>query len=108
VTWFDHHRRGRTLAAAAQSSQRRGDEAAALRLYAQAAEEAERAMALVPREKHVTRGVVAMSAAKWWRRARRSEEAARASRLIEGAELFPVTLSPLDGTTRNRADPKRP
>jgi hypothetical protein len=109
VTWFDHHHRGRKLAAAARLSQGRGEEAAAQRLYAQAAEEAEKAMALVPREKHVTLGAVAMSAARWWRRAHRSEDAARVARLIEGApDLFPVTLSPLDGTTPTARPPKRP
>ncbi len=109
MTWFDHHHRGRKLAAAARLSQRQGEEAAAQRLYAQAAEEAERALALVPREKHVTLGVVAMSAAKWWRRAHRSEDAARAARLIEASpELFPITLSPLDGTTPSPTHPKRP
>jgi len=98
VTWFDHHQYSKKLAAAAQSALRCGDEPGARRIYAQAAQEAEKALALVPRWKQVTRGVVAMSAARWWRRAHRSEEAARMARLIRGApDLFPVTLSPLDG-----------
>jgi hypothetical protein len=109
VTWFDHHRRSKKLAAAAQSSLLHGDETMARQLFAQAAQEAERALAIVPREKQVTRGVVAMFAARWWRRAHRSEEAARMARLIRGApDLFPVTLSPLDGPVPASAPRKRP
>jgi hypothetical protein len=106
MTWFDHHYRSKKLASAAQSSLRRGDEATARRLFAQAAQEAEQALARVPREKQVTLGVIAMFAASWWRRANRSDEAARVARLIRGApDLFPITLTPLDGTTS--AGPQR-
>jgi arginyl-tRNA synthetase len=100
VTWFDHHHRSKKLASAAQSSLRRGDEVTARHLYAQAAQEAEQALAEVSREKQVTLGVIAMSAVRWWRRANRSDDAARVARLIRGAsDLFPTTLTPLDGTT---------
>ena len=98
MTWFDHHDRSTKLAEAARKLLRRGDERKAERLYEQAAAEAERAMALVPREKRVTFGVVAMLAHRLWRRARRSEDAARVAHIIRGSpELFPVTVSPLDG-----------
>ena len=93
MTWFDHHHRSKKLASAAKSSQRQGDEAMARRLFTQAAQEAEQALAQVSREKQVTQGVIAMFAASMWRRAHRSDEAARVARLIRGApDLFPVTL----------------
>jgi len=97
VTWLDHHHRSTRLAAAARQLLRRGDERRAERLYEKAATEAERAMALVPREKQVTFGVIAMLAHRLWRRARRSDDAARVAALIRGSpELFPITVSPLD------------
>jgi hypothetical protein len=108
MTWFDHHHRSKKLASAAKSSLRQGDEAMARRLYTQAAEEAEQALAKVSREKQVTQGVIAMLAVSLWRRAHRSDEAARVARLIRGApDLFPVTLGPLDGTTAAGRQPKR-
>jgi len=108
VTWFDHHYRSKKLASAAQSSLGRGDEAAARRLFAQAAEEAEQALAEVSREKQITLGVIAMSAVRWWRRANRSDDADRVARLIRGApELFPTTLTPLDGSTSAPTQPRR-
>jgi hypothetical protein len=108
MTWFDHHHRGKKLASAAQSSLRRGDDAMARHLFAQAAQEAEQALAQVSREKHITLGVIAMLAASWWRRADRSDEAARVARLIRGApELFPITLGPLDATTSTGTHAKR-
>ena len=98
MTWVDHHHRSTKLAAAAQQLLRRGDEHEAKHLYEKAALEAERAMELVPREKQVTFGVIAMLAHRLWRRARRSENAARVAAIISGSpELFPVTVSPLDG-----------
>src|SRR5215468_283285 len=101
MTWFDHHHRSTKLAEAARKLLRRGDERKAERLYEQAAAEAERAMALVPRDKRVTFGVVAMLAHRLWRRAHRSEEAARVAQIIRGSpQLFPVTASPLDGEAR--------
>src|SRR4029453_2511301 len=100
MTWFDHHHRSKKLASAAQSSLRRGDEATAQRLFAQAAQEAEQALAQVSREKQVTLGVIAVAAASLGRRADRSDEGARVAPLIRGApDLFPITLGPLDGTT---------
>jgi hypothetical protein len=108
MTWFDHHHRSKKLASAAKSSLRQGDEAMARRLYTQAAQEAEQALAQVSREKQVTQGVIAMFAASLWRRAHRSDEAARVARLIRGApELFPVTFGPLDGATAAGTQPKR-
>ena len=108
MTWFDHHHRSKKLASAAQSSLRRGDEATARHLFAQAAQEAEQALAQVPREKQVTLGVIAMFAASWWRRAHRTDEAARVARLIRGEpDLFPTTLTPLDGTTSAGTQPRR-
>ena len=80
----------------------------AQRLFTQAAQEAEQALAQVSREKQVTQGVIAMFAASLWRRANRSDEAARVARLIRGApDLFPITLVPLDGTTAAGTQPKR-
>ena len=80
----------------------------AQRLFTQAAQEAEQALAQVSREKQVTQGVIAMLAASLWRRAHRSDEAARVARLIRGApELFPITLAPLDGATGAGRQPKR-
>ena len=100
MTWFDHHHRGKKLASAAQSLLRHGDEAKARQLFEQAAQEAERALAQVSREKHITLGVIAMAAASWWRRANRSDEAAHVARLIRGApELFPTTVGQLGDTT---------
>jgi len=108
MTWFDHHHRSKRLASAAQSSLRRGDEATARRLFAEAAQEAEQALARVSPEKQVTLGVIAMLAASWWRRANRSDDAARVARLIRGApDLFPVTSGPLDGTTPAATQPRR-
>ena len=108
MTWFDIHHRSKKLASAAQSSLRQGDEETARRLFAQAAQEAEQALGQVSREKQVTLGVIAMSAAYWWRRAGRSDDAARVARLIRGApDLFPITLGPLDGTTPAGTQPRR-
>ena len=109
LTWLDHHHRSKKLASAAQSSLRQGDEVTARRLFALAAQEAELALAEVSSEKPVMLGVLAMSAASLWRRAHRSDEAARVARLIRGAhELFPSTLGPLDGATSAAAHSKRP
>jgi hypothetical protein len=95
MTWFDHHYQSTQLAAAARKLLRRGDKRKAERLYEKAAAEAERAMALVPREKQITFGVIAMLAHRLWRRARRSEDAARVAAVIRGSpELFPLTVSP--------------
>ena len=108
MTWFDHHHRSKKLASAAQQSLRQGDETTARRLFAEAAQEAERALAKVSSEKPVTLGVIAMSAASLWRRAHRSDEAARVARLIRGApDLFPITFGPLDGATPAAAHSKR-
>jgi hypothetical protein len=97
MTWLDHHRQSTRLAAAARKLLRRGEETQAKRLYEEAAAEAERAMALVPRDKRVTFGVIAMLAHRLWRRARRTEDAARIAAVIRGSpELFPVTVSPLE------------
>jgi hypothetical protein len=101
MTWFDHHRRSTKLAEAARRLLRRGDESKAEHLYEEAAVEAERAMALVPRDKRVTFGVIAMLAHRLWRRARRTEDAARVAALMRGSpELFPVTVSPLDAPAK--------
>ena len=108
MTWFDHQHRSKKLAAAAQSSLRRGDDATARRLFAQAAQEAEHALAKVSRDKHVTLGAIAMSAVSLWRRANRSADAARVARLIRGApELFPITAGLLDGTPHPAGQAKR-
>jgi len=97
MTWFDHHRRSTKLAAAARKLICRGEESKAERLYEEAAAEAERAMALVPWERRVTFGVLAMLAHRLWRHARRMENAARVAALMRGSpELFPVTASPVD------------
>ena len=99
MTWFEHHERSTKLAAAARKLLRLGDARKAERLYADAAAEAERAMALVPAERKVTFGVVAMLAHRLWRRARRSEDAVRVASVIRGSpELFPITVSSLDAS----------
>ena len=104
MTWIDHQHRSKKLAAAAQSSLRRGDDASARELFAQAAQEAEQALAQVSPEKRVTLGAIAMLAASLWRRAHRSDDAARVARLIRGApELFPITVGALDGAATNAA-----
>jgi alpha-beta hydrolase superfamily lysophospholipase len=72
MTWFDHQHRSKKLAAAAQQSLQRGDDAAARDLYAQAAREAEHALAEVSPDKRVTLGTLAMSAASLWRRVHRA------------------------------------
>jgi hypothetical protein len=108
MTWFDHQSRSKKLAAAAQVSRRRGDEESARDLFAQAAQEAEQALAQVSPEKRITLGSIAMSAASLWRRAHRSDDATRVARLIRSSpELFPVTMSPLDGVTHPPAPPRR-
>lgn len=97
MTWLDHQRQSTKLAAAARTLLRRGEETKAERLYEQAAAEAERAMALVPRDKRVTFGVIAMLAHRLWRRARRTEDANRIAAVMRGSpDLFPVTVSPSD------------
>jgi len=97
MTWFDHHRRSTKLAEAARKLLGRGEQSKAERLYEEAAAEAERAMALVPRERRVTFGVIAMLAHRLWRRARRTQDAARVAAVIRGSpELFPVSVSTLD------------
>ena len=99
MTWFEHHERSTKLAAAARKLLRLGDARKAERLYADAAAEAERAMALVPAERKVTFGVVAMLAHRLWRRARRQGDAARVASVIRGSpELFPITVIPQGGT----------
>lgn len=105
MTWIDHQHRSKKLAAAAQSALRRGDEVSARHLFAQAAHEAEQALAEVSPEKRVMLGAIAMSAVSLWRRAHRSDDAAaRVARLIRGApELFPITVGPLDGAPFNAA-----
>ena len=95
MTWLDHHRKSSKLAALAQTLLRSGDERKAERLYGEAAAEAERAMALVPKDKRVTFGVVAMLAHRLWRRAHRQSDAARIAAVIRGSpELFPITVIP--------------
>jgi len=97
MTWFDHHERSTKLAAVAEKLRHRGEEREAEELYEKAAAEAERAMALVPPERKVTFGVVAMLAHRLWRRARRQGDAARVAEVIRGApDLFPITVSTLD------------
>jgi len=97
MTWLDHHRRSTKLAAAAKKLFGRGEERKAERLYEEAAAEAERAMALVPKERRVTFGVVAMLAHRLWRRAHSAKDAARVAAQIRGSpELFPVTVSRVD------------
>jgi len=106
MTWFDHHRRSTRLAAAARKLLRRGEESKAERLYEEAATEAERAMALVGKERRVTFGVIAMLAHRLWRRAHRTEDADRVAALMRGSpELFPVTIAPLELPA---SDPRRP
>ena len=108
MTWFDHQHRSKKLAAAARLSLRRGDDASARDLFAQAAQEAEQALAQVSPDKRVTLGAIAMSAASLWRRAHRSDDAARVAQLIRGApELFPITVGPLDGVTHGAVQPNR-
>ena len=107
MTWFEHHRRSTKLAAAARKLLRRGEERKAERLYEEAAAEAERAMALVSPERRVTFGSIAMLAHRLWRRARRSDDAARVAALIRGSpELFPVTITQQAGHASPPA-PKR-
>jgi len=106
MTWFDHHERSTKLAAAAEKLRHRGEEREAEELYERAAAEAERAMALVPKERKVTFGVIAMLAHRLWRRARRQGDAARVAALIRGSpELFPVTVAPDHACV---APPERP
>ena len=108
MTWFDHHHRSKKLASAAHLSLRRGDEATARHLFARAAQEAEQALALVSSEMQVMAGVIAMFAASWWRRANRSDEAARVARVIrEAPDLFPITWGPLEGNTSTGTQPRR-
>jgi hypothetical protein len=91
MTWFEHHRESSKLAAAARKLLRRGDEHKAQKLYEKAAREAERAMALVPRERKVTFGVIAMLAHRLWRHAHRSEDAARVAEVIRASPEQPCT-----------------
>jgi len=108
MTWLDHHRRSTKLAAAARKLLRRGEERKATGLYEEAAAEAERAMALVPRERRVTFGVIAMLAHRLWRRARRTDDAARVAAIVRGSpELFPVTVSPSDSPASGSKLPPR-
>lgn len=98
MTWLEHHERSTKLAANARKLLRRGENREAEALYEKAAAEAERAMALVPREKQVTFGVIAMLAYRLWRRARRSKDAARVAEVISASpELFPITVIPQGG-----------
>src|SRR5262245_49428339 len=100
MKWLDHHLRSTKLAAAARQLLRHGEQRAAEDLYGKAASEAERAMALVPRERHVTFGVIAMLAHRLWRRARRPDDAARIAGQIRGSpELFPVTVTAQDSAS---------
>jgi hypothetical protein len=104
MTWLEHQRRSTDLAAAAQKLQGRGEDIKAERLYEEAATEAERAMALVPKERRVTFGVIAMLAHRLWRRAHRAENAARVASQIRGSpELFPLTVSRLDVPASSRS-----
>jgi hypothetical protein len=108
VTWFDHQSRSKKLAAAAEKALGRGEDVSARDLYARAAQEAEHALAQVSPDKRVTLGAIAMSAASFWRRAHRSDDAARVARLIRGSpELFPMTTGPLDGVTPAARPPGR-
>ena len=104
MTWFDHQSRSKKLAADAQRARARGDEVSARDLFARAAQEAERALAEVSPDKRVTLGAIAMSAVSLWRRAHRTEDAARVAQRIRGSpELFPLTVGPLDGVARPSA-----
>ena len=95
MTWLEHHRRSTKLAATARKLRHVGDEGKAQRLYGEAAAEAERAMALVPAERRVTVRAIAVLAHGLWRRARRSDDAARVAAAFRGSpELFAVTVSP--------------
>jgi hypothetical protein len=95
MTWLEHHDRSTKLAAIARKLLRRGDRREAEALYGEAAAEAERALSLVPSERHVTFGVIAILAHRLWRRARRADDADRVAALVRGSpDLFPVTVSP--------------
>lgn len=100
MTWLEHQEESAKLAGLAQKLLHSGDERKAERLYADAAAEAERAMALVPKDRRVTFGVVAMLAHRLWRRAHRQDDAARIAAQIRGSpELFPLTVSPQSGAS---------
>ena len=100
MSWFEHHERSTKLAAAARKLLHLGDAHKAERMYGEAAAEAERAMALVPPERKITFGVVAMLAHRLWRHARRQGDAARVAQVIRGApELFPISVSALEAST---------
>src|SRR5215470_19743674 len=99
MTWFEHHRRSTKLAAAARKLLHRGDDRKAERLYEKAAAEAERAMALVSKERPVTLRVIAMLAHRLWRHAHRAKDAARVAEVLRGSPgLFPITVSPPDAS----------
>lgn len=102
MTWLDHQYRSKKFAAAARTSAIHGDETKSLELYVKAAQEAEQAMSQVPREKQVTLGVIAMFASALWRRAHRTDDAARLAKLVGDArELLPNTVTP--GTATDTA-----
>lgn len=108
MTWFEHHERSTKLAAAARKLLRHGENREAEKLYEKAAVEAERAMALVPPERKVTFGVIAMLAHRLWRRADRQGDAVRVAAAIRGSpEPFPLTVSPLEGPGLGPLRPKR-
>lgn len=108
MTWLEHQRRSTDLAAAARKLLGRGEDIKAERLYEEAATEAERAMALVPKERRVTFGVIAMLAHRLWRRAHRAENAARIASQIRGSpDLFPLTVSRLDVPVSGSRSPSR-
>ena len=108
MTWLDHHERSKELAAVARKLFHRGEEREAEKLYEKAAAEAERAMVLVPRERTVTFGAIAMHTHRLWRRARRTDDAARVAALIRGSsELFPITVSTSHAAPRSTPMPHK-
>jgi hypothetical protein len=94
VTWIDHQRRSRSWPP--PHNQRCVEVTTRRRDTFRAGGRGSRASARpsVTGER-VTLGAIAMLAASLWRRAHRSDDAARVARLIRGApELFPITVGP--------------
>ena len=75
MSWVEHHKRSERLASEAQMALRQGRETEALKLYAQAADAEDKALADLDRSKIRTTGISAVSAASLYYKAAKLERA---------------------------------
>lgn len=95
MSWAERHRESERLAAEAEAAARRGDNAAAKDLYAQAAREEVAALSFVGADKPRTLGITAVSATALWYHAGNLAEAERVAHQAAAAGMPAFALAEL-------------